>query len=115
MPDSGVAAQTEHAFATVLPADAVTLVGQLAKHLEDLADSLALTDVVTRDHDEVASFGCMCGCHVHLLSWADLSMPRRHAATIGATTDLRSVTYGLGGRHDGPSSDAEIRGQVCDP
>ena len=55
---------------TILPADAVALVRQLAEHLEDLADSLHLADMVARDHDEVACFGCMCGFgHVTLLSW----------------------------------------------
>jgi hypothetical protein len=54
----------------VVPPDAVTLVGQLAQHLENLADSLRFTHVMTRDHDEVASFGCVCGSVHGILLWS---------------------------------------------
>jgi hypothetical protein len=45
----------------VVPPDAVTLVRQLTQDLENLTDSLRFTDVMTRDHDGVASFGCVFG------------------------------------------------------
>ena len=63
----------------VVPADAVALVRQLTQHFENLADSLRFTHVVSRDHDEVARFGCMCGSvHGILLS----SRQVKHAARV---------------------------------
>ena len=63
----------------VVPADAVTLVRQLAQHLENLADSLALTHMMARDHDEVASLGCVCGLVHGILLWSRYD---EHAAQV---------------------------------
>ena len=54
MPDRGVAAWIEEAFATVLPADPVVDVFGLAEHFEDLSELFVLTDVMAVDHDHVA-------------------------------------------------------------
>jgi hypothetical protein len=46
---------------TVVPADTVTLVWQLAHHLENFDDALRFTEAMARDNDVVAKFGCVCG------------------------------------------------------
>jgi len=55
--DHGIAARTEQTLVTVVAVDAITLVWQLAHHLENLADSLRLTHAMARDHKQVANFG----------------------------------------------------------
>jgi hypothetical protein len=88
--DRGIAARTEQALATVVPADTITLVWQLAHHLENLDHALRFTHAMACDHDEVASFGCVCGSvHDILLRLATSRMQLGYTAAIGATTDSR--------------------------
>ncbi|MBM2823831.1 MAG: hypothetical protein HW413_2577 [Thermoleophilia bacterium] len=79
----------EQAFMAVVPADAEMLVTRLAEQLENLPGPLRLADAVTRDHDDVADEGCLCGS-VHTILLSDpshASMPRRSELVIGANTD----------------------------
>ena len=77
--DRGVAAWTEQTLVTVVPADAITLVWQLAHHLENLADSLRLTHAMARDHNQIANFGCVCSPVHNILPW---SRQHEHAAQV---------------------------------
>jgi hypothetical protein len=76
---------------TVIPANAEMSMIWLPEQLENLPGPLRLADAVTRDHDDVANAGCLCGC-VHRILLADpdrTSMPRGSELAIGTTTDLQ--------------------------
>jgi hypothetical protein len=55
--DRRIAPWTEQTLVTVVPPDSVTLVGQLAQHLENFANSLRIAHVMAGDHDDVAGLG----------------------------------------------------------
>jgi hypothetical protein len=86
VPDGRVTARIEHAFMAVIPADTETPVTRLAEQLENLPGPLRLADAVTRDDDDVADAGYLCGS-VHTILLDDTSMPRRAELAIGTTTD----------------------------
>jgi hypothetical protein len=67
--DRGVTARAEQTLVTVVPADAITPVWQLAHHLENLADPLRFTHAMARDHHEVSDFGCVCSSVHDILPW----------------------------------------------